>query len=126
MLVNQEIGPSEIALKYLEAGHTSMPADSVHGHIEKELQRHKDVLDIEDLHEIMGTAVKDAKIVNMDYTSYFDWEHGAKTRGATNLPLLKDIVEVTFMRGETAIFYKAFRAMEPTRIDFLKKKWPAA
>ncbi len=125
LMVNQDVGPSEIVLKYLEPGHTSMAADSLHGHIEKELRRQKDVLTRDDLHVAMKKAVKGANLLTLKHSDFYDWENEARSRGgrgAAALPLLKDIVEVKFLRGEACMFYKVGGAAEFTRSNFLKKK----
>jgi len=51
-------GPLSVTLRYLVPGHTHMAADSIHGHIEKCMRQKKNVFDMEDLVQVLGSAAR--------------------------------------------------------------------
>ena len=115
-------GPSEITLKYLVPGHTHMQADSVHGHIEKKLRSTKDVYDMQDLTEIMRSATKRNEVMSLEPKDFRDWPNILVTRSKRNkLPLLADVVQVRFERGDKRLFYKTDLDGDETAIGVLKK-----
>jgi hypothetical protein len=112
----------EITLKYLVPGHTHMMADSIHGHIEKKLRRARDVYDLKDLIEIMNKATKSNEVMQLNISNFRDWPNNIVTRTKNNkLPLLADVVQVRFVRGDSRIFYKTDIDGDEIAISVLKK-----
>ena len=123
MLVNStRESPSEITLKYLVPGHTHMLADSVHGQIEKRLRRTGDTYDLNDLIDVMDLSGKHNKVFPLQINHFRDWPNNIVARTKRNqLPLLSDIVQARFVRGDERLFYKTDLEGEEVAADVLKK-----
>jgi len=123
LLVNETDGPQDITLRYLVPGHTHMAADSCHGHIEKALRRKKDVLDMDDLRDVLLGAAEGISVVDLIIGDFRNWENLCKTRAQNNgIPLLRDVVEVKFIKGNRNVMYKTAFSEAYTECDALKSK----
>ena len=113
---------SEVTLKYLVPGHTHMLADAIHGQIEKKLRRNKDVFDLKDLVTIMNKATKRTEVMQLAINDFRIWPNNVVTRTKKNkLPLMTDIVQVRFARGEIRMFVKYDMEGDEIPINVLKK-----
>ena len=123
MLMNStRESPSEICLKYLVPGHTHMLADSVHGQIEKRLRRTGDIYDLNDLIDVMDLSGKRNKVLPLQIHNFRDWPNNIVARTKRNqLPLLAEIVQARFVRGDERLFYKTDLDGEEVAVDVLKK-----
>ena len=61
--MNEEWGPNERTIKYLEKGHTFMKADSIHGSIGGKLKKEKEVIDFESFVKVCQRASKNIEAV---------------------------------------------------------------
>ena len=123
MLVNStRESPSEITLKYLVPGHTHMLADSVHAQIEKRLRRTRDICDLNDLINVMDLSGKRNKVFPLQINHFRNWPNNIVARTKRNqLPLLTDVVQARFVRGDERLFYKTDLDGEEVAIDVVKK-----
>ena len=120
-LVNSTRGtPSEIVVKYLVAGHTHMDADTIHGHIEKCMKRKRDIYDFDDLVDVMKNSNRRNEVHTLVPQHFRDWPAENACRGR-NIPLLRSIVQVRFVRGSTEMLYKTDFKGEEQSVKFLKK-----
>jgi len=120
-LVNSTRGtPSEIVVKYLVAGHTHMDADTIHGHIEKCMKRKRDIYDFDDLVDVMKNSNRRNEVHTLVSQHFRDWPAENACRGR-NIPLLRSIVQVRFVRGSTEMLYKTDFNGEEQSVKFLKK-----
>jgi len=117
-------GPQSIILRYLVPGHTHMAADSIHGHIEKAMRQKKNIFDMEDLVQVLGSAVHGVQVLQMNFGDFLEWDNLCRTRTRSNdIPLFRDIVEAKFMKGERKLLYKTSYAEEDyKKCDILKAK----
>ena len=58
--VNEEWGPEVIQLKFLERGHTTMRADSVHGCIGKRMKKCEEIITFDDFVQLCSQAGKNS------------------------------------------------------------------
>ena len=56
--VNQEWGPKQVTMKYLEKGHSFVRADSVHGSISRKMRKNKMIYDFENFVSVCENASK--------------------------------------------------------------------
>ena len=99
-----------------------MLADGIHGQIEKKLRRNKDVFDLKDLVLIMNKATKRTEVMQLAINDFRIWPNNVVTRTKKNkLPLLTDIVQVRFARGEIRMFVKYDMEGDEIPINVLKK-----
>lgn len=99
-LVNLDIGPYEITLKYFEKGHTFMACDSFHHKIEQGMRDMKNVFDFNDFNT-EGIAYE------MKRNDFIDFPNGMSTgEYISSKPLLKHVRITQFRKGPTNIFWK--------------------
>lgn len=109
--INSDLSTTkEICLKYLVKGHTFMAADGIHGKIEQQMRKQKNVYDVQDFIEVCEKAAKRNRILSLTIGDFMDLksiirQRKSKERGDT-LPYLKDVVEIKFERGLHDFFYK--------------------
>ena len=123
MLNNSCTSLETITLKYFDAGHTYMSADSFHHLVEKEAKKMYNLYDFQDFLKCVsnvGTAV------NMNPEDFHKWEkqlsEGKNSKAAG--PLLEKFVEAQFRSGSTDLFFKESHAQEDFKqADFLKTKF---
>lgn len=121
-----------ITLKYLLTGHTYMSADGLHGKIEQFVKKVGNVEDFNDFTEACNKAVSRNEVINLEISDFMKFENVCKfpTAGSTKkkfvedeVPFLKDIVEVRFIKGEQEFFYKTnFRDAEYKQTKNLIKR----
>lgn len=104
-----------ITLKYLLTGHTYMSADGLHGKIEQFVKKVGNVEDFNDFTEACNKAVSRNKVINLDISDFMKFENVCKSAtgsakkksvGDEEVPFLRDIVEVRFIKGQQEFFYK--------------------
>jgi len=122
--VNQEWGPREVSVKYLEKGHTYMKADSVHGSIGKKLKKQAEVLTFPDFVDLVDTAGKSIKPVVLETTDFHEFTAQNRTRKTKHLtlPLLSTICCATFRKDSRLMFFKTDFDQEEQSVDFLTPK----
>ena len=111
-----------ITLKYFDAGHTYMSADSFHHLVEKEAKMYN----LYDFQDFLTYFSNVATAVNMNPQGFHKWEKQlseGKNSKATG-PMLGKFVEAQFRSGSTDLFFKESRAQEDFKLaDFLKTKF---
>ena len=125
-VVNAEWGPSEITIKYLEAGHTYMGADSVHGNVGKKMKQHAEIITFNDLATLIDGAAKTYKVVRMSVDDFYKFsaENRLRNRKKEPIPLLCDIAEVKFVKGSKCMYIKKDLELdEYETVDFLKPRF---
>lgn len=123
-LVNSEkISAQKITLKYLESGHTFMSADSCHAAVEREMKRQVNVYDMADFCQCVEQA--GAKVIQPtfeDFRHHQGQQSAAKLRNPTR-PMLADIRQAEFRRGERVVYYKLRHTDDAwIEFDYLKAK----
>ncbi|CAH1111567.1 unnamed protein product [Psylliodes chrysocephalus] len=100
----------EICLKYLVKGHTFMAADGIHGKIEQQMRKQKNVCDVQDFIEVCEKAAKKNQILRLTIGDFMHLKSIIRQRkskeSSDTLLYLKDVVEVKFERGLHDFFYK--------------------
>jgi len=125
LCVNQEWGPNEVTIKYLEKGHTYMKADSIHGSIGKKLKKQAEILTFPDFVDLVDSSSKFLKPVVLGTADFYEFSAENRTRKTKNvtLPLLTNICSVTFKKDSRLMFFKTDFSQEDTAVDFLKPKF---
>jgi len=117
--VNKTSGPDKITLRYLERGHTLMSVDSFHASVEKSIKQKVNIYDFSDF---LDAVNKNGVSVEMQPADFADWPNGQSSAKFTRKPLLKDVSEVQFRRGESKMFWKrSFEEPIHEEGEFLKK-----
>ena len=99
-----------ITLKYFEAGHTFMSADSFHHQVEKEATTKGNLYDLEDFLQCVRNS---GTCVLMNEGDFLQWRNEmleSKT-SKTLRPLLNNMVVAHFKRGSTNMHYKSALSM---------------
>ena len=118
-----KISANTITLKYLEAGHTFMSADSCHTRVERQMKKKGDVCDFEDF----VNCVKDAGANPItpgfeEFAGYAGGQSQAKL-SKKGRPMLADISVAKFERGCKDLQFKTDHAdPEYKTFDFLLAK----
>ena len=102
--VNSVDGPRSICIKYLEAGHTFMSADSFHRIVEQRMKKVGDVCDFHDFTEIINFRGIAALLKAIDIIMYPKGVSTPKT--TSSKPKLKHERVVEFRYGSDEIFWK--------------------
>lgn len=132
-LVNShDVDAEDITLKYFEAGHTFMSADSFHHGVEQQMRKQPDgsVYDFDDFCDVIKTTNSgkvDVMIMNYgDFIKFSPAQCQRKLKGS-NRPMLSDIVEVQLKRGSRHLHYKtSYSQCQYSSFDFLKKAFKLA
>lgn len=115
--------PKSITLKYFEAGHTFMAADSFHAKVEKQFKKKKNVYDFSDyLHCVREVGIA----VELVAEDFLDWKSGLSQSKASrnSRPLLEELKVAQFKVGIAKMYFK--RSYEDENFectDFLTKKF---
>ncbi len=116
-----------ITLKYLEAGHTFMSADSVHHGIEKEMKQVRNIYDWGDFVSMARNSnSKNTTVWDMQISDFQKWKDGfskAKQIRAKPRIFLKDIVCLQFRQGQKIFYYKKSFKEDFLAADLLKQKF---
>ncbi|XP_074039958.1 uncharacterized protein [Leptinotarsa decemlineata] len=105
------IAASEITIKYFEAGHTFMSADSVHHGVEQSMKTTNkgNIYDFNDFVKAVensnGRKMNAICLTNDDVLNWKPGDSKAKSK-QKDRPLLCDISVVQFRRGSRLLFYK--------------------
>jgi hypothetical protein len=114
--------PQDITLKYFEAGHTFMAADSFHARVEKQFRKKKNIFDFNDY----VSCVREAGIaIELLPGDFFDWKNGL-SQGKTSKesrPLLEEVSVVQFRVGEACMYFKRSFEEDYKCADFLMKRF---
>ena len=95
-----------ITLKYLQAGHTFMSADSFHARTEKEMKRRVNVYDFDDFVECIKTAGADVIVPSYGDFRCFVGEDSKAKLAKPGRPKLADVSVAQFRRGSRMVHYK--------------------
>ena len=119
----KKISADTITLKYLEAGHTFMSADSCHARVEKQMKKRGDVYDFADFVSCVSEA--GANTITPSYLDFGCYEGGqsqAKLK-QKDRPKISDLSIAQFRRGSRFIYYKTAHTEEEYRtFDYLLVK----
>lgn len=124
-LVNSEkISAQTISLKFLEAGHTFMSADSCHAAVEKKMKKKVNVYDFADFVEcINSTGATTLQATYQNFKLHEGHQSQAKLKKADR-PMLSDIRVAEFRRGYRVVHYKKEHSdADYKTFDFLKAKY---
>ena len=107
MVNSEDFEIEKITVKYLEPGHTFMSADSVHGLIEKEMNRVGNVEDFPGFSRCIARCSTGGKVVpvEMGYSDFLKFDNGFRSVDR-NKPLLKNIAVVEFRKNHQQMYYK--------------------
>ena len=112
-----------ITLKYFEAGHTYMSADSFHHLIEQEANKLGYMYNFKDFQKCCENV---GSVLTMTPTDFHLWRNEL-SQGSTSKntrPLLEKVVVAQFQRGDVGMFFKESHKDENFKhTDFLKKKF---
>ena len=122
---NENTALEKLTMKYLEAGHTSMSADSAHQVINKSLRKQKTTEDFSDFVEAVGTS--GMRHCELDRNSLKDFQDGV-SRQKLNLlakegkrPYLASVKVAETRRGDRRLFLKeSFDQTQWNAYDILK------
>ena len=105
-----------ITLKYFDAGHTYMSADSFHHLVEKEAKMYN----LYDFQDFLKCVSNVGTAVNMNPEDFHKWE---KQLSEGKNSKAEKFVEAQFRSGSTDLFFKESHAQEDFKpADFLKTK----
>ena len=119
--MNEEWGPKERTIKYLEKGHTFMKADSIHGSIGGKLKKEKEVIDVESFVKVCQRASKnfEAELLKVDDFHRFSALNRTNSTKKVKMPKLHDVVKVKFEKGKKTMSCKEFSFTNLLReVDF--------
>lgn len=91
-----------------------MAADGLHGKIEQYVKKVGNVEDFNDFAEACNKAVSRNKVICLEISDFMKFENVCKSATGSakkksvgdDVPFLKDIVEVRFIKGQQEFFYK--------------------
>ena len=112
--------PDEIIHKYLETGHIFLSADSFHGLVEKNMQKKGKVNMFPDFVSVVETCGGAPKTVPMAPQDFQAWDKRVTGGKTTNVPYLKDLKEVKFVKG-SCNYKKQHEDVDFQELDFLMK-----
>lgn len=105
-----EINADKIVIKFFEAGHTFMSADSFHHRVELSMKRMKNkIYDFEDFYTAVISAGKNVIPKKMDHNDFYEWQDYTTQYKLSRLnprPYICDIVQVEATRGSFDFYYK--------------------
>ena len=122
LINSDEVSAETITLKFLEAGHTFMSADSIHADVEKRMKAMKDICDFNDFqncvqhHNIRAIALKCTDFYRLQSRKSIAKLKRARVQ-------ISEMRVVQFRRREHSLFYKIRHSDEEfTTVDFLLTK----
>lgn len=92
-----------IKLKFLAKGHTHMKADGVHGNIERNFKRVKNIYDFEDYKNCLLTSRRQNQVIEVTSEDKHVWEKKIKVLSSI---MLSSLVEERFMKNQSCMMYK--------------------
>ena len=127
--VNQPDGPESISIRYLETGHTTMRADSIHGSIGRKLKKESTIVSFDDLSQLCDQAAHNIEVVNLVHSDFYEFKNYARANTKKIIkPLLKEVKEVKFTKGKFSLeckegsFESNFREVAFIAPKFKKQK----
>ena len=121
----EEYDVDEIHLKYFIPGHSFMSADSVHGRIESQMRKKKNIYDFRDFTDCVENASCEA--IPMEVEDFCDWQSGTTQYRLKSLkdqrPYMAEIVNARFVKGSNMLHFKTSWDGEDRAADFLVKKF---
>lgn len=108
-----------VTLKYLVSGHTFMAADSVHGSIEKAIDRKSPVYDFDTLLNVIANSRRNN--IAVACTVFKKWPKLKKSKLSTTVDW-SQIVEISAKKGIRTVFFRNSFDEPEKELDFLQKK----
>ncbi|KAG5885241.1 hypothetical protein JTB14_032940 [Gonioctena quinquepunctata] len=110
---SSEIAANKIHLKYFQAGHTFMSADSFHHQVELSMKKSGNIYDFNDFHEAVQRANSGkVDVISMTPSHFSDWKDFSsqyKLKKTKPRAYLNNMVMASFTRGEhTFVYYNDF------------------
>ncbi|KAG5870477.1 hypothetical protein JTB14_006397 [Gonioctena quinquepunctata] len=121
---SSEIATNEIHLKYFQAGHTFMSADSFHHQVELSMKKSGNIYDFNDFHEAVQRANSGkVDVISMTPSHFSDWKDFSsqyKLKKTKPRAYLNNMVMASFTRGEhTFVYYNDFDGVDH-KLSFLQ------
>ncbi|KAG5866621.1 hypothetical protein JTB14_035098 [Gonioctena quinquepunctata] len=124
---SDQINADKIIVKYFEAGHTFMSADSFHHRVELAMKRMKNkIYDFDDFCEAVSSAGKNVNTKKMTVDDFYEWQDYTTQYKLSRLsprPYISEIVEVEVSRGSFDISYKTGFDNEPITASIIGAKF---
>ncbi|XP_031339601.1 uncharacterized protein LOC116168085 [Photinus pyralis] len=120
-----EVELQTLQVKYFEAGHTFMAADSFHHQVEKSLKHMGKVYDFKDFSEAVRKASHKVKVIEMEIENFYDWEDATSQYKLGKIkprPYVHDMVQVNFERGKKTLIYKTEFESPGIEINFINAR----
>lgn len=125
LLNNLDIALEEVELKYFEPGHTFMSADSFHAAVEASMRQER-IITFEDFKTAVAKATKNAKIMDMETSDFFQTELTVKQYTLNQKhprPYIENIRKIVFQKGRYEVGYSdTVDATELVYCSLLSKK----
>ena len=105
-----------------------MTADNIHGLIGKKMKKTPIIADCNEFVVLVNKSGKGIKPVELHSGEIYEVEKKSRSRKSkgVDMPLLEDVVEVAFRKGNRTLFYKTrFSEEFYTECDFLVSKFDA-
>ncbi|KAG5861482.1 hypothetical protein JTB14_024714 [Gonioctena quinquepunctata] len=121
---SSEIAANKIHLKYFQAGHSFMSADSFHHQVELSMKKSGNIYDFNDFHEAVQRANSGkVDVISMTPSHFSDWKDFSsqyKLKKTKPRAYLNNMVMASFTRGEhTFVYYNDFDGVDH-KLSFLQ------
>lgn len=123
---SSELNFKTITLRYFEAGHTFMAADSFHHRVESSLKRKGKIYDFVDFVDAVRKSSRNTNVTEMKVHDFYLWKDESSQYKLTRLvprPYLNEMVEVQFTRGTNTLSYKTNFDGPVNVVNFLKANY---
>ncbi|KAG5858346.1 hypothetical protein JTB14_029657 [Gonioctena quinquepunctata] len=124
---SNELNVELLTIKYFQAGHTFMSADSFHHQVELSLKRNPKVFDFNDFkNAVQQSNSSKVDVIDMKIENFFEWQDLSskyKLQRISPKPYLHDMVFVQFQRNKKSLWYKNKFSDEPLELNFLTAKY---
>ena len=124
-IVNESWGPEKISIKFLTKGHTHMAADSLHGVIEKKIRAKQVVEDFPELKKVMQDSRQNTRVKELQISDFYEWKNEKSGKKSVDIQLGK-IVQASFMKKDSKLYYRYDFDDELKAVDFLTVKAKSA
>ena len=124
-IVNESWGPEKISIKFLTKGHTHMAADSLHGVIEKKIRAKQVVEDFPELKKVMQDSRQNTRVKELQISDFYEWKNEKSGKKSVDIQLRK-IVQASFMKKDSKLYYRYDFDDELKAVDFLTVKAKSA
>lgn len=126
-LVNSgEVNMQTVTLKYFEAGHTFMSADSFHHQVETALKRKGKVYDFKDYADAVKASLSNVQVIELQLENFLQWGNHTSQYKLNKIkprPYLANMVQVKFESGKRTLKYKIDFQEDETELNFLTAKF---